>query len=72
MNSQEELEAVDLHQSHADKDGVLDFSKKLLLLDNVAKGKNRPAHHSHAAVCPGLDIKLFAQPGIQLPSWTLA
>ena len=64
--SQEEFEAVDLHESHADNDGVVDLSKELLLLDNVAERQDGPTHHPHPTICPCLDVKLLAKPWIQL------
>lgn len=64
--SQEKLEDVEVHEQHGDSHGVGQVAIELALLDCVAQHEHAPAHHAHATVCPGLEVKVAANARVQL------
>ena len=64
--SQEELEDVEVHEEHRDGHGVGEVAVQLILLDCIAQHKHAPAHHAHAAVGPGLEVKVATNAWVQL------
>ena len=64
--SQEEFEDVELHQRHGDQHAVRNAAIQLGLLVGVAQDEDRPRHHAHAAVGPGLQVEVLPDARIQL------
>ncbi len=64
--SQEELEDVEVHEEHGDGHAIVQLPVHLVLLHSVAQHEHSPAHHAHAAICPGLQIKALADARVQL------
>mmetsp|Transcript_7462 Transcript_7462/g.25686 ORF Transcript_7462/g.25686 Transcript_7462/m.25686 type:complete len:348 (-) Transcript_7462:234-1277(-) len=63
---QEKLEDIDVHENDADQHGVGDRAGLLKLLGHETQGEDGPAHQAHSAVGPLLDVKVLADPGVQL------
>ena len=63
---QEELEDINIREHHADQHRVRDLPRGLQLLDHEAKGKHRPAHETHPAVGPLLDVKALPDSRVKL------
>jgi len=55
-----------LHEEHADQHAGRHFPLQLRLLCSIAQRQHTPAHHAHAAIGPGLEVKAAADAGEQL------
>lgn len=65
-NSQEELEDVEVHEEDGDGHGIAEVAVQLILLDCIAQHEHAPAHHAHAAIGPGLEVKVAPDTRVQL------